>query len=106
MSTPQPDERILIVDDEEQIRTLLARLLGAHGYECLTAELGGGRAAPAQGDALRARAQRRQHARRVRIDFTREVLAHFPDTAVVMVTGIDDRGYADAAIESVRTATC
>ena len=33
------------------------------------------------------------------IDFTREVLAHYPDTAVVMVTGMDDRGYADAAIE-------
>jgi putative two-component system response regulator len=27
------------------------------------------------------------------------VLAHYPDTAVVMVTGMDDRSYADAAIE-------
>jgi putative two-component system response regulator len=33
------------------------------------------------------------------IDFTREVLARFPDTAVVMVTGMDDRKYADVAIE-------
>ena len=38
MSTPPPSERILIVDDEDQIRTLLARLLGAQGYECVTAE--------------------------------------------------------------------
>ena len=38
MSSPQPDERVLIVDDEDQIRSLLARLLGAHGYECITAE--------------------------------------------------------------------
>ena len=27
------------------------------------------------------------------------MLAHYPDTAVVMVTGMDDRSYADAAIE-------
>ena len=31
-------ERILVVDDEEPIRKLLARLLGAQGYECVTAE--------------------------------------------------------------------
>jgi putative two-component system response regulator len=92
-------ERILIVDDEEQIRTLLARLLGAQGYDCLTAE-----------DAAVAR--RVLEETRVAlvlsdvnmpgesgIDFTREVLARFPDTAVVMVTGMDDRKYADVAIE-------
>ena len=33
------------------------------------------------------------------IDFTREVLAHYPETAVVMVTGMDDRAYAEIAIE-------
>src|ERR671911_622272 len=38
MSVPPPSERILIVDDEDQIRALLARLLGAHGYQCLIAE--------------------------------------------------------------------
>ncbi len=99
MSTPQPDERILIVDDEDQIRTLLARLLGAHGYECITAESA----------AAARRLLKETHVALVLsdvnmpgesgIDFTREVLAHFPDTAVVMVTGMDDRGYADAAIE-------
>jgi DNA-binding response OmpR family regulator len=38
MTAPPSSERILIVDDEDQIRTLLARLLGAHGYDCITAE--------------------------------------------------------------------
>jgi DNA-binding response OmpR family regulator len=38
MSNPAPTERILIVDDEDQIRSLLTRLLGGHGYDCLTAE--------------------------------------------------------------------
>jgi putative two-component system response regulator len=33
------------------------------------------------------------------LDFTREVIATHPDTAVVMVTGLDDRRYAEAAIE-------
>ena len=33
------------------------------------------------------------------IDFTREVLAHYPETAVVMVTGMDDPSYAEVAIE-------
>ena len=96
---PLHHERILIVDDEDQIRTLLARLLGAHGYECLTAESA----------AAARRLLKETHVALVLsdvnmpgesgIDFTREVLAHFPDTAVVMVTGMDDRSYADAAIE-------
>ena len=38
MTSPPSSERILIVDDEDQIRTLLARLLGAQGYDCITAE--------------------------------------------------------------------
>jgi putative two-component system response regulator len=99
VGVPNPSERLLIVDDEEQIRTLLARLLGAQGYECLTAE-----------DAAAARRVLREtHVALVLsdvnmpgesgIDFTREVLAHFPDTAVVIVTGIDDRRYAEVAIE-------
>ena len=40
------------------------------------------------------------------IDFTREVLAHYPETAVVMVTGMDDRSYARSRSSSAPTATC
>ena len=103
MSTPDPTpivpERLLIVDDEDQIRTLLARLLSAHGYECLTAD----------SPAVARRVLRETDVALVLsdvnmpgesgIDFTREVRAQYPDTAVVMVTGMDDRSYADAAIE-------
>ncbi len=99
MATTPPYERLLIVDDEEQIRTLLARLLSTQGYECLTAE-----------DAADARRvlDETQVALVLSdvnmpgesgLDFTREVLAQYPDTAVVMVTGMDDRRYADVAIE-------
>jgi putative two-component system response regulator len=103
MSTPDPTpivpERLLIVDDEDQIRTLLARLLSAHGYECLTAD----------SPAVARRVLRETDVALVLsdvnmpgesgIDFTREVRAQYPDTAVVMVTGMDDRSYANAAIE-------
>jgi putative two-component system response regulator len=99
MSNPAPTERILIVDDEDQIRSLLTRLLGGHGYDCLTAE-----------SAAAARRLLRENEVALvlsdvsmpgesGIDFTREVLAEHRDTAVVMVTGMDDRSYADAAIE-------
>jgi putative two-component system response regulator len=99
MSNPAPTERILIVDDEDQIRSLLTRLLGGHGYDCLTAE-----------SAAAARRLLRENEVALvlsdvnmpgesGIDFTREVLAQHRDTAVVMVTGMDDRSYADAAIE-------
>ena len=37
MSLLAETERVLVVDDEEAIRMLLARMLGAHGYECATA---------------------------------------------------------------------
>jgi putative two-component system response regulator len=94
-----PTERILIVDDEDQIRTLLARLLGAQGYECLTA---------ASPTAARKILEETPVALVLSdlnmpgesgLDFTQEVITQYPDTAVVMVTGMDDRRYADVAIE-------
>ncbi|HKQ17023.1 MAG TPA: HD domain-containing phosphohydrolase [Solirubrobacterales bacterium] len=99
MSTPPANERILIVDDEDQIRTLLARLLGAHGYDCLTAEsAAAARRVLKETDVALVLSDVNMPGESG-IDFTREVLAQYPDMAVVMVTGMDDRSYADAAIE-------
>jgi putative two-component system response regulator len=91
-------ERILIVDDEGAIRTLLVRLLGAHGYECVAAE------SPAA-------ARRHLSAQPFALvlsdgnmpgesgfDFAHEVHLDYPDTAVVLVTGVDDRRIAEAAL--------
>ncbi len=93
------DERILIVDDEGPIRTLLTRLLGVHGFDCLTAESA-------------AEARRLLASERVALilsdvnmpgesglDFAREVSTDYPEVAIVMVTGVDDREFADAALE-------
>jgi putative two-component system response regulator len=99
MLSPNPSQRVLIVDDEDQIRTLLARLLGAHGYECDTAE-----------SAAEARRMLKESSYGLvlsdvnmpgesGLDFTREVLAQYEDIAVVMVTGMDDRRYAEVATE-------
>src|ERR671910_146294 len=99
MSTPSPSERILIVDDEDQIRTLLARLLSAHGYECLAAESAAAARRVLNDTDVSLVLSDVNMPGESGIDFTREVLAQFPDTAVVMVTGMDDRSYADAAIE-------
>ena len=99
MSSPQPDERVLIVDDEEQIRTLLARLLGAHGYECVTAESAAAARRVLEETQVALVLSDVNMPGESGIDFTREVLAHYPETAVVMVTGMDDRNYAEIAIE-------
>jgi putative two-component system response regulator len=99
MSTSPANERILIVDDEEQIRTLLARLLGPHGYDCVTAEsAAAARRVLKETDVALVLSDVNMPGESG-IDFTREVLARYPDMAVVMVTGMDDRSYADAAIE-------
>lgn len=91
-------ERILIVDDEEAIRTLLARLLGTHGYECVTSE------SPA---AARRHLSEQAFALVLTdvnmpgesgFDFAHEVHLDYPETAVVLVTGVDDRRIAEAAL--------
>ena len=99
MSTPSPSERILIVDDEDQIRTLLARLLSPHGYDCLTAESAAAARRLLKETEVALVLSDVNMPGESGIDFTREVLAQYPDTAVVMVTGMDDRRYADSAIE-------
>jgi putative two-component system response regulator len=99
VSTLAPSERILIVDDEGQIRTLLARLLGAHGYECVTAESAAAARRTLKELPVALVLSDVNMPGESGIDFTREVLAQYPDTAVVMVTGMDDRRYADVAIE-------
>jgi putative two-component system response regulator len=92
------DERVLIVDDEEQIRSVLARLLQAHGHECSSASC------PSEARGLLAAQSFALVLSDVNmpgesgIDFAQEVLSDYPDTAVVMVTGADDRRHAETAL--------
>jgi putative two-component system response regulator len=92
-------ERILVVDDEEQIRNLLRRLLQSQGYSCEVA---------ADSAEARGLLERNSFALLLSdvnmpgesgLDLAREVLVRHPDVAVVMVTGMDDRRYVDLALE-------
>ena len=94
----QKKSKILIVDDEQPIRRLLNRILEMSGYECTTA-----------GDAAegRLRLQDKQFDLVMSdvkmpgesgIDFIRHVLDAYPDTAVMMVTAMDDPEYAETAL--------
>ncbi|MFN2490489.1 MAG: HD domain-containing phosphohydrolase [Actinomycetota bacterium] len=91
--------RLIIVDDEEPIRRMLARLLGRNGYICETAQ-----------DAEHARAAMdRQRFDLVLtdmdmpgisgLDLIMQVSQDHPDTATVMVTGMDDTTLAHTALE-------
>lgn len=90
--------RILVVDDEDQIRSLLARLLQAHGHECAVAS------SPAEARRLLSGARFELVLSDVNmpgesgLDFAQEVLADYPDTAVVMVTGAEDGRHAETAL--------
>ena len=98
MSHVPNGERILVVDDEEQIRSLLGRLLQAHGHECAVAgsPSEARRALSAESFALVLSDINMPD--ESGLDFAQEVLADYPDTAVVMVTGADDRRYAETAL--------
>jgi putative two-component system response regulator len=91
--------RILVVDDEEPIRRVIARLLQRNGYECETA-----------GDAEEAMLllKERDFALVLTdmdmpgtsgLDLIMQIVAMFEDIATVMVTGMDDAKLADAALK-------
>lgn len=91
---------ILIVEDEDATRRLLGRLLEGYGYTCTLA-----------GDAQEARLRlsEREFALILcdvnmpgesGLDLVRQVLKDYPQTAAVMVTGLDDPLLANVALES------
>ncbi len=89
---------ILIVDDDEQVRGLVYRLLTDQGYACAQAS---------NSVEARERLEREDFALILcdvnmpgesGIALVRDVLAEHPETAAVMVTGLDDPALADIAL--------
>ena len=91
---------ILVVDDEEQISRLLNRTLSRAKYTCTLAA-----------DAAKARKCLEEQAFELvlcdvnmpgesGIDLARHIAAEYEDTAVIILTGVDDPKTADAAIEA------
>jgi putative two-component system response regulator len=90
---------ILVVDDEEPIRRVLCRLLNRNGYTSDGA---------ATADEAMTQLRNKDYALVLTdvdmpgasgLDLTMQILAEFPDTATVMVTGMDDAKLANAALE-------
>jgi putative two-component system response regulator len=91
--------KVLVVDDEEAVRRLEARLLSENGFAC-------GLAADVPEACHRLRQEQFELALvdvnmpgASGLDLVRYAARHHPDTATVMVTGVDDRAVATAAIE-------
>jgi DNA-binding response OmpR family regulator len=90
----------LIVDDDEQMAAVMARLLTRDGYSCTMA------ASAAQ---ARARLKGREFAVAL-VDvvlpdqsgneLVADILGEYPDLAVVMVSGLDDPGVTDLALQN------
>lgn len=91
---------ILVVDDEESIRYLLNQVLSIGGYECTLAA-----------DAAEARKLIKDRNFEMilcdvampgesGIDFIRYVAAEYPDTAIMMVTAVDNPKIAKTAMEA------
>ena len=95
----EPRHRILVVDDEEFLRRLVARYLSLDGYECALA---------ASGEEAWEMLPREEYALVV-LDITmpgmsglellKKVHQSLPDTAVIMLTGVDDRPTAIYALQ-------
>ncbi|MEY2571595.1 MAG: cyclic di-GMP phosphodiesterase [Acidimicrobiaceae bacterium] len=90
----------LVVDDDEQLASVLNRLLSREGYVCTIAS-----------NAAQARARLAESRFAVALidvmmpgesglELAADLLAHTPDLAVVMVTGVDDPHLAELALES------
>jgi len=90
---------ILVVDDEESVRHFLSRVLSVGGYECTLAA-----------DAAEARKFIKDQNFKLilcdvtmpgesGIDFIRHVAAEYEDTAVMMMTAVDNPAVAETALE-------
>jgi putative two-component system response regulator len=97
--TDRSGARLIVVDDEEPIRRMLARLLERHGYFCEVAP-----------DGEQARIALNEHHFDLLLtdmdmpgmsglDLIMQVSKEHPDTATVMVTGMDDTSLAHTALE-------
>ncbi|HDZ24579.1 MAG: response regulator [Deltaproteobacteria bacterium] len=90
---------ILVVDDEEQIRRLLRRMLERQGYACtLAADAGHARKCLGEQNFELALCDV-QMAGESGIDLARHIRGKYEDTVVIMVTGVDDPGIAETAME-------
>ena len=91
-------ERILVVDDERQIRELVRRLLERAGYECRTAESAAEATRLLGEETFALLLADLQMPGESGLDLISRVRVSHPDTAAIMVTGVDDATLAESAL--------
>ncbi len=91
---------ILVVDDEEPIRNMVRQMLELFGYRCLCAAgVPEARLCLKDNDVHLVLCDINMPGESG-LEFVKEVITGYPDTATVMVTGIDDPNVAEDAIGS------
>jgi len=94
LPTPPSDIRVLVVDDEAVIRTTLLRMLQKHGYRCSAADNVDAALAVLAHEPVDLVLSDIQMPGKSGVDLVRALADRIPDTAVVMVTGVDDASVA------------
>lgn len=92
-------ERVLVVDDDAQVRDVLARILGREGYRCtLAQDLADARAWLARGpfDLIVCDVGLADGSG---LDLVEEVVPRYESMAALMVSGLDDVALADRALQ-------
>lgn len=90
--------RVLVVDDDPSTLRTLARLLKLNGYECATASSADEARAVMSQDNVTLVLSDVDMPGESGIELLESLVAQHPDTATVMVTGIDDRELAERAL--------
>ena len=96
--TAHDQERILIVDDEPHVCEILSEMLTRDGYECLTAAGGEEACKLLEGTGVSLLLADIIMPGMSGLELLQVVRERFPDTAVIMVTAVDDR---DTAVETL-----
>jgi putative two-component system response regulator len=90
--------RILIVDDDRHVRELVRRLLERAGYRCSTAENGAQARELLAAGSFELMVCDLQMPGESGLDVITHTRATYPDTAAIMVTGVDDERLAGHAL--------
>ena len=97
MNEPRP--RILIVDDEPTVRSMLMRLLGRHGYDCEVAENGQEARGLLAGSSFDLILCDLNMPGETGLELIEHIAAEHTEAATIMVTGADDSAIAEKALE-------
>jgi putative two-component system response regulator len=99
MSPQAITQKILVVDDEQPIRDIVRRLLARAGYVCAAVESGAAATELLAAEPFALLLADLQMPGESGLELISRVRHDYPDTATIMVTGVDDPALAEAALK-------